>query len=347
MYSSPVRFSRMRHMGTAVTLAGAVGGFILVVVGLMRMDQESWIWPIAAGASIMGAAATAFVLIRLALKIESNTSRLYNLTHELHEVLNRFESTLATIDRNASLSDVVKSIAHRAREWEALRGAIYEEIRNEDFEAVLRLIDTLAQNPAYKDEAERLRQETRGECAEAFRSKLRIAISHVTKLLDARQWVQAKHEIERLERLMPAERNVRELWDVMEQKRDQYKQALLRDWNKAASDSNVEQGIELLKELDQYLTPEEVRSAEAAARELFKERLQQLGIQFQFAVKEKRWRDALESGLQIIDGFPNSRMAAEIRDKLTPLRERAGIPTDVEVTARRTEVCDPTESPQG
>ena len=292
-------------------------------------------------------AATAFVLIRLALKIESNTSRLYNLTHGLHEVLSRYESTLAAIDRNASLSDTAKSVAHRAREWEALRGAIYEEIRNEDFEAVLRLIDTLAQHPAYKDEAERLRQETREECAEAFRSKLKMAITHVTKLLDARQWPQAKHEIERLEKLMPAEQRVRELWDVLEQKRDQHKQALLREWNKAASESSVERGIELLRELDQHLTPEEVRTAEAAARELFKERLQQLGIQFQFAVKEKRWRDALASGLQIIDEFPNARMAAEIKERLIPLRERAGIPADVEVTARKAEVGGPTESPTG
>lgn len=344
MSSSPLRFSRMRHLSTAVALLGAAGGAVLVIMGLIGNAEESELWLITAGGALIGGGVTAFVLIRLALKVEANTSRLYSVTQELHDVINRLEETLSTLAGNSFLSDAVKSISNRPQEWEALRSAINEKVREEDFEAVFRLIDDLERHVGYQDEAERLRRETREQCTEALRNKLLAAIEHVNGLFQACQWQQAKHEIERLEKLMPTEQRVKELWDLLDQKRDQYKQSLLRDWNKAVSEGNVERGIELLKELDQYLTAEEARSTESTARELFKERLQQLGIQFQFAVKDKRWRDALAAGLQIIEEFPNSRMAGEIQERLAPLRERAGIPTDVEVTARSNQVAEAPDS---
>ena len=71
-----------------------------------------------------------------------------------------------------------------------------------------------------------------------------------------------------------------------------------------------------------------------SARELFKERLLQLAVKFQFAVKEKRWKDALDAGLEIMEEFPNARMAQEVREHLEALRERAGLTVNIEVTAR-------------
>ncbi len=344
MYSAPLRFSRLRHLGNVVTAVGVGGGAVLVVYGFLQTEQPSWAGYVAAGGAIIGAALTAFVMLRLALKIEANTSRAYNILHELHESIGALHRALASIDRNTFLSDSAKSIAHRSAEWEALRNGIHEEIRKEDFEAVFRLIDTLETYPGYKHEAERLRAETRDQCVDAFKKKLALAIEHVGRLLDSQQWQQAAHEIDRLEKLMPVEQRVKELRELLVRRKDEYKSSLVAEWNKAVSEGNMERGIELLRELDQYLTPEEARSAESAARELFKERLSQLGIQFQFAVKERRWRDALATGLQIIEEFPNSRMAAEIRERLGPLRERAGIPTDVEVTARGEDASGHTES---
>ena len=345
MYSASLRFSRMRHVGNVVTAAGVIGGAVLIVLGLLRLDQPSWVAYLAAGGSIIGAAVTAFVLMRLALKIEANTSRTYNILHELHEDNRALQDTLGSLERNTRLSDAAKSIAYRAAEWEALRSAIYEEIQKEDFEAVFRLIDVLENCPSYKHEAERLRVETRDQCAEALRNKLALAIRHVNQLLDSRQWQQAVHEIERIEKVMPAEQAVKELRDLLARRKEGYKRSLVAECNKAVGEGNIERGIELLRELDQYLTTEEARSAESTARALFKERLAQLGIQFQFAVKERRWRDALASGLQIIEEFPNARMAAEIQERLGPLRERAGIPTDVDVTARPDEGPAPPTDP--
>ncbi len=322
-----------------------MGGLALVVDGLLQVDESGWIWLVTAGACIVGVSIIAFVIVRLALKVESNSARLHDVMLEFQNSLNQFHRHLADISSNTALSDTAKSIAHRAKERESLRAAIYDQIRREDFEAVFHLIGDLASHPGYKDEAEQLRQETREQCAEAFRIKLKVAIEHVTKLLAGRHWQQATHEIERLEKLMPAEPRVKELWAMLEHERDQRKRALLADWKTAVANGNVEQGIDLLKELDQYVTSDEAKSMQATAREMFKERLLLLGVQFQFAVKEKRWRDALSAGLEIIEEFPNSRMADEIRERLAALRERAGIPTDVDVTARNpspAELSDPT-----
>ena len=334
----------MQYAGTTVAIMGVIVGGALLVLGTMRLDAESWIWLIIAGAFIIGAACVALVIIRLALKIEANTSRTYGILHDLHALTVERDRVMSAIERNTALSDKTRSIAHRGREWEALRESVFDAIRKEEYETVFRLIDTLQLDPAYKHEVERLRNETREECTDAFRRKAQLAVHHINSLLAGHQWQQAASEIERLEKLMPAEPRVKGLWDLLARSREQFKQTLLQDWKKAVTDNHIEKGLELLRELDQYLTPEEARSAEATARELFRERLQQLGIQFQFAVNERRWRDALTAGLQIIEEFPNSRMATEIRDRLSPLRERAGIPSDVEVIARSDESVHPSTS---
>ena len=81
-----------------------------------------------------------------------------------------------------------------------------------------------------------------------------------------------------------------------------------------------------LKELDQYLSPAEAKALQASARDVFKDKLLQLGVQFRFAVTEKRWHDALTIGMEIIHDFPNARMAGEVREALDTLRQRARQP---------------------
>lgn len=338
------RFSRLRHVATAATVVGVLAGAAMIVLASVQMRGDARWWMLAAGVALLVTCALGTIVVRLAIKVESNTSRLYSETRELHEVVKRHLQLLERISENTSISEAAKSIAHRSREREALRGAIYEEVRQEDFDAAFHLIDDLEQRLGYRDEAERLRGEIRDACNSAFRNKLRQAITHVNGLLDKQQWPQARREIERLHKVMPDEQRLGDLWKVYERKRGEHKQSLFRAWNTALAEGNVERGIEILQELDQYVTREEARSLESDARGMFKERLSQLGIQFQFAVKEKRWRDALTVGLQIMEDFPNARMAEEVRAHLGPLRARAGIPSDVDVTFRHVPAAEPSDS---
>ncbi len=344
MTPSRIRFSRMRHLATTAATLGGVGGVALAVLGVVRFDQESGLWMVAAGVGALCISVMALTWTRLLLKIESHASRLYNQVRDLHELLERHQKALNKIAENTLISDAAKSIAHRTEERDALRGAIYEEVRREDFDAAFHLIDDLESRLGYRDQAERLREEIRDACTDAFRIKLKEALKHVNGLMNERRWAQAQKEIERLEKVMPEERRIKDLWKTLDAKRLEHKQELLSSWNAEAAKGNIERCLDILKELDPYLSRDEARSLEASAREVFKERLLQLGVQFQLAVKERRWQDALAAGLEIMEEFPNSRMAQEVRENLAALRARTGIPTDIEVTAREETVSEASDS---
>lgn len=347
MYPPAQRLSRVRHLGTATAVLGIVAGVVLIVLGIPGVAQVAGFWSIVAGGVLIGGGVLVLVLMRLALKIESNTSRLYGEARELHEAVRRLGQSLAMIAENTSISDAAKSITNRTKEREMLRASIFDEVHREDFDGAFHLIEELESRLGFREEAERLREEIREACTDAFREKTRDAIQHINRLFDEYRWDQAEREITRMEPLIPSEQRIKTLRNRLVEKREERKQQLLQEWNAAADDGNVELGLEMLGELDHYLSRDEAASLASTAREMFKERLQQLGVQFQFAVKEKRWRDALATGLQIIEEFPNARMAQEISDRLGPLRERAGIPVDVDVTARTDKVAGPTDATAG
>jgi uncharacterized protein with HEPN domain len=48
-----------------------------------------------------------------------------------------------------------------------------------------------------------------------------------------------------------------------------------------------------------------------------------LGASFRLAVQDRQWAEAARVGDRIIAEFPNTRMAAEIRDVIDGLRQRA------------------------
>jgi hypothetical protein len=136
-------------------------------------------------------------------------------------------------------------------------------------------------------------------------------------------------------KLFPRHERVLNLPAELTQRREARKQELLARWRSAVERNEIDDGIEILTELDPYLTSQEAAQLRESARDVFKARLLNLGVQFSLAVQEQRWRDALDVGLQIRQDFPNSRMAQEVTARLDVLRVRAGFVSDAEVTQRR------------
>ena len=62
---------------------------------------------------------------------------------------------------------------------------------------------------------------------------------------------------------------------------------------------------------------------------MFKKKLQQLGVQFALHTHDKNHIEALRIAHQIIEEFPNSRMAAELTERMDILTERAHQPVGV------------------
>ena len=333
MHSQPLRNAHLRRMVTAACVLTILGGAVLVAVGIYRHSTAAngdpgGIWLFAAGVAGVFVGLVVEALVSLLVKIESNTQRQHNELLDIYERLNRWDKTLDTIAESVSLSDASKSIAHREQELEALRGAVRSDIRVHNWEMAAYLVGEMESRFGSEDEASRLRQELEDERATVFRRRLAQAIARVEELFEAHNWVLVQQEIDRLLRVLPDEPRVVGLKEALHRHREAHKRKLLDDWAESLRRDDIDGGIEVLKELDQYLTQEESASIESSARDVFKRKLLQLRFRFQYAVTEGRWSDALEVGAQIMSEYPNARMAAEIEESLPALRQRAGLPAE-------------------
>lgn len=323
MSMTPSRFSRLRRVIGAVCIVGMLCA--IVVAGAAALDYVGPYRLAVAGAAIAG-----FVLIAigwgvsaLLLKIESAAARQLDTLRDVEDLLKRQATALELIVENTRISDAAKALTHRGEELDALRVAVQHEIRLDRWGMADKLLDAMESRFGAHEEAAALRTEVNEARRLAIDGKLSQAIELVERHFSENAWGRARKEIEKLTRLFPDDAKVGELPRRLEQARSQHKADLMMAWREAVARSDTDRAIDLLKELDQYLTPEDAQSMQDDARHVFKDKLSQLGLQFRFAVSEKRWGDALGVGLELIREFPNSRMADEVRSTLDVLRERA------------------------
>jgi len=167
-----------------------------------------------------------------------------------------------------------------------------------------------------KDTADKYRNATDQE-------RVSQVINYIERLFEQHQWTAATIQIERLLKFYPDSEKAKDLPYKLIEKKEQRKRELLDAWDQAVKKSDTDYSLTILKELDLYLTPSEGLALQEAASEVFKNKLHNLGVQFALAVSDKHWVKALETGQEIIRGFPNSRIADEIRSKMAILRELA------------------------
>jgi hypothetical protein len=319
----PGRFPQLRWLQVLVFLCAIVGAGALIGLGMLGYGSSASVWLGSAGALILFLAIIILTITTVLLKIEGTTYRQLNELRDLNEQLARQMAKLELIAENTRISDAAKSLAHRNEELEALRQAIRDDIRNEQWDAGFSMVNEMERRYGYRDEAHSLREELERARAEGIEGKLAAAIAMIEDHFTRKEWERANSEIDRLKRLLPDDPRVTSLVDRMSQLRQKHKQELLRAWDEAVRRSDTDHAIEVLKELDQYLSPREAEDLKAVARTVFKEKLLRIGVQFRFAVKGKRWKDALDIGLELVQEFPNARMAREVSDMLDLLRERA------------------------
>lgn len=331
----PLRFRWLRRVGAVYVTVGVISGLVMLITGVLLLVRSGDALPAgAAFSSVLGGILVAAVsllsygVLLLILKIEATTQRLHTTLMDLDERLAAVGDPIKAIAKNTQISDAAKSIAHRAAEREALRSAIRDDILHQDWEAAYYLIDQMEHRFGYRQEAQKIRREVDSSRQETIERMIIEAVHHIEDLCNQRHWEQARTEAERLVRLFPRHEQVQGVTDVIDRKRDEYKASLLRGYHEAFGRNESERCVRILKELDPYLTSSEAEALAESARGVFRSQLHNLGVQFSLAVAEKRWRDALETGLRITGGFPNSRMAQEVREKMEVLRKRAGYSTD-------------------
>jgi hypothetical protein len=230
---------------------------------------------------------------------------------------------IAQMSEQSALSDDARRVLNRKRERELLRAAIDEDIAVEDWDAAMVLVKELAERFGYRSDAEEFRQRIEQARYETVQRKVNEAVSRLDGLIGARRWDQATVEAARIGRLYPDSPKVEGLRHRVEHARQLYKSDLERRFLVAAGEDRIDEAMNLLKELDAYLTESEAGPYREMARGVIGKARDNLGAQFKLSLQDRDWPRAAAIAQQIIDQFPNSRMADECRAMLDSIRARA------------------------
>ncbi len=235
----------------------------------------------------------------------------------------RLSSAIETMTQEAGLSDAAKRVLHRRQEREILRREIERDINDGDWDAAMVLVKELAERFGYRADAEEFRARIDIARAETLDRNVATAISHVEDLIRARRWTDAYAEAARVARLYPDSPRVGGLRHRVDDGRGRYKIDLERRFLIAAERDEIDHAMEMLKELDNYLSEDEAGPFREVARGVIGKARDNLGVRFKLAIQDRNWPAAVEFGEKIIADFPNTRMAGEVRTVLDSLRTRA------------------------
>jgi hypothetical protein len=280
------------------------------------------IWLLALVVLLVAVIAILLEVRRMLSAIQDNGVKLERIA----EALEKNRAVLAQINQNTRLSETAKSIAFRDADRQSLREAVFDKLQQQDFKATDEIIDEIAHSSAYRQLAEQLRVQADTYRDASDQDRANQIIAHIEKLLEDYQWAKASALIERLIKSEPKSEKARAMRQKLLDKKEERKKVLLNAWDDAVKRQATDRSLELLRELDLYLTPNEGLALQQAARDVFKTKLHNLGVQFSIAISGQQWEKALEIGRQITHDFPNSTMAEEIREKWDTLREKANQP---------------------
>lgn len=249
--------------------------------------------------------------------LRENSSKLEGVTGALEKI----STNLQQINHSTRVSETAKAIAFRDADIQSLREVVIEKLEKQDFNGANDIIDEVAKRPEYEDLAEQLRTWADKYHTASDQERISQVILHIEKLFDNCQWARASAQIEGLIGAYPNSEKAKEMRQKLFDKKQERKKILLAAWDDAVQNQETDRSLDILKELDFYLTPNEGLALQEAARDVFRTKLHNLGVQFSIAVTEKKWSLALDIGQQIINDFPNSKMSEEIRGKLDVLMQ--------------------------
>jgi len=267
--------------------------------------------------------AAVILMLAKALKKFDTLSENSTKLDKIAATLEKNHSVLAQINQSARLSETAKAIVFRDANKQFLQEAVFDKLQQQDFDTTYEIIDEITHFAGYQELAEQLRTQADKYRDATDQERTNQIVAHIEKLLEDYQWAKASVLIERLIKANPQSEKARALRQKLLDKKQQRKKVLLNAWDEAVKREDTDRSLEILRELDLYLSPNEGLALQEAARDVFRNKLHNLGVQFSLAVSEKQWAKAVQTGQQIIRDFPNSKMAEEIRENLDILKQKA------------------------
>jgi len=290
------------------------GGFSEDKLGAMPGE----VWLIGAVLLLGAVILSLMKIVQIFRILQSTGSKL----DELSEMLGHDRSILNRVDQHTQLSDSAKTIIFGGTDRRTLREAIFERLQQQDFDGTYELINEIGRMPRYKILAEELRVDADNYRDATDQERVNQVIAHIEKLFESYQWAKSSILIERLIKAEPNSDKAHAMRQRLVDRKEERKKILLTAWDDAVKRQATDRSLEILRELDLYLTPNEALALQEAARDVFRNKLHSLGVRFSLAVSGKKWGTALETAQEIIRDFPNSRMAEEIRERIEALRQK-------------------------
>lgn len=233
------------------------------------------------------------------------------------------ESLLQQLLDNSMLSEAAKRVLFRDRELQLLRHAIETHIANHDFGAANALCDELANLFGLHAEVQAYRARVQQAGQASLDAQVQQSLAQFDHILAARDWGQAHREAARLRRAYGQHPLIQQIDQRILNAREQHKHELESQFVDAANREDVDEAMPLLRELDRYLTRDEAARLSQTAQNVIMRHRENLSTQFRMAVNDHRWAEAARVGDTIIEQYPNTKMADEVRSLLDMLRVRA------------------------
>jgi len=277
-----------------------------------------------------------YVALVLVFAIGPVTVRLRRQSRSASSLASRIEmltASMRTIADQAGLSDDARRVLNRSTERELLCRSIEQDIGNQDWDAGLVLCSELADRFGYRAEAESFRARIEAARAQVQDRRIFEAIGGLDSLIVQRRWDDAMREAGRIRRLFPDSPRTETLRIRVDQARMIYKQDIAKRFREAAEANRHDEAMELLKELDLNLSPDEAEPLKEVAKSVIAKTRERLGEQFKQAVHDRQWPLAQAIGRRIMSEFPNTRMAQEVRQVLDGIAHRGSAPATAESNA--------------
>jgi hypothetical protein len=287
---------------------------------------EGMLWRALELLSILGAAGAVLAGYGIVLNMIAR----HDIEQASLDRLKRLESILSATHESArrlvdlsQMSDAAKSLLFRQREIEAMNELLHDELLRQEYDQASALVADIERRLGYAEQVKRLRAEIDSARESTAQQKVDAAVDRVRAHLDAHDWNGAVRVTQRLMKAMPDNPKIAALPHMIRDARAHHKSNLLAAYGEAVRTGDIDRPIELLRELDKYLTPQEAAALEESARGVFRAKLHNLGVQFSIRLTEEQWSEAVAIGVQIITEYPNSRMAQEVRLKMDTLKALA------------------------
>jgi hypothetical protein len=329
MHTPPTGPSSLRRTAGMVLAVNLVAGLAAVIYGVVELSSRNSAAGPAVGLAFLGGGLLAVLIgallysqVLLLHKFVTYTYRAYEALLTSAELQRRQEELLRTVADNSRLSEWAKRVVHREKDYEFLRDTIHGAIIRQDWEAAEHLIRDMETEFGYLDDAARFREQLEQARKATTEERIGAIVARFDSLCEQRKWEQAHLECTRLHSLYPDDQRIAALPEEIEERRGEYKQQLLKEYEEAVRVEDVDRAHRLLFDLDQYMAPSEAEAIKESARGVFRARLEQIKTRFSIAVSYKQFPNAIRAGEQLMREFPNSGYAREIAKLMPVLRER-------------------------